>query len=250
MSFFSFDYNPSNPQVGDRVIVVGDEMLNNSTSIFLDWFTKHKGGEFYIIEVLGDNQVRLASPLTNSIDAYTWRTDWLQPAPSHLDADTYVMVAMAHDDIRYRSNRNWCDDMNQYTYTARQIKSRCGDNGSYFILDSNNYSWHRDWMFVMPEVQVQGRPIQEESYELRTVGEQTIVVGDEVVYPRLKRNGRVVKERGIVRARTSDYVYIQGRLVSTPINKVALVSRDGKDMFIPNSARVAKLEEAIGYQIS
>jgi hypothetical protein len=155
MSFFNFDYNPSNPQVGDRVIVVGDEHLNNAASGFIGWFADHNGGEFYISEVVGAGEVKLASPLTNSIAGYTWRTDWLQPAPSHLDADTYVMVTRAHGDMQYRGNLNWCDDMNQYTYTTRQVQRLCGGGSSnYFLLYGNNYSWHRDWMFVMPESQI------------------------------------------------------------------------------------------------
>jgi hypothetical protein len=154
MSFFNFDYNPSNPQVGDRVIVVGDEHLNNAASGFIGWFADHKGGEFYISEVVGAGEVKLSSPLTNSVAGYTWRTGWLQPAPSHLDADTYVMVTRAHGDMQYRNNLNWCDDMNQYTCTTRQVQGLCGLSSSYFLLDGNNYSWHRDWMFVMPKSQI------------------------------------------------------------------------------------------------
>lgn len=240
MSFFNFDYDPNNPRVGDRVIVVGDEQLNQTAEAnerAVPWFTKHKGGEFYISRVSEDrSSVALSSPLTNSINGYAWNTEWLAPAPTRLPEGTCVMVPAVNMNERYRHSSNWCNDMDNYTNEPLEIR-RPTANG-YFEVEGNGYSWHRDWMFIMPMQQ------------RITSTNEDFIVGDEVVFCRRKRRGIMVKERGIVRAVTGSELYFVGQRNGFGKSESVLLSRGGEDMFVSNSEQVRRVEELLGYRIS
>lgn len=229
MSFFNFDYNPRNPRVGDRVIVAGDDSLNQSATEdnrYLDWFTKHKGGEFYISQILDEDSVRLASPLTNSIDDYTWNPNWLEPAPTMLSEGTCVMVPNIYLDERYRSNGNWGDDMDRYTHQPLNIVRRT--SGDYFEVYRNGYFWHRDWMFIMPEVQ-RTAP--------RTRG--GFKVGDTVMV----LNTRSFGNKGVITAVGVDHCSVRSSTKprmshAFSCSRLMLLARDGKMTYEPNDARL------------
>jgi len=238
MSFFNFDYDPNNPRVGDRVIVVGDERLNQTAEAnerFIPWFVQHRGGEFYIREIVAGS-IYLASPLTNSIDNYTWSPNWLAPAPTSLPAGTCVMVPEIYLNERYRNNVNWCSDME--TYRCQTLNIRRPTSNGYFEVDGNGYSWHRDWMFIMPMNQ------------RITPTNEDFIAGDEVVYCRRKRRGIMVKERGIVRAVTGSELYFVGHRNGFGKSQSVLLSRGGEDMFVPNSEQVHDIERLLGHRIS
>lgn len=233
MSFFNFDYDPNNPRVGDRVIVVGNEPLNQSATEdnrYLDWFTKHKGGEFYISQILDEDSVRLASPLTNSIDDYTWNTNWLEPAPTMLQEGTCVMVPHIILDERYRNNGNWCDDMDRHRRNALNIR-RPTTNG-YFEVYGNGYSWHRDWMFIMPDVQ-RTAP--------RTRGD--FKVGDTVMVLSGHLGSRSFGNKGVITAAGVDHCAVTSSTKprmnhAIRYSQLMLLARDGKMTYEPNDARL------------
>lgn len=240
MSFFNFDYDPNNPRVGDRVIVVGDEQLSqmaetNERSV--PWFVQHRGGEFYIREIVAGS-IYLASPLTNSINNYTWSPDWLAPAPTSLPTGTCVMVPEIFLDLRYRNNGNWASDMDRYRCNALNIR-RPTTNG-YFEVDGNGYSWHRDWMFIMPDSHV-----TEQSTIVANTSVNGLMAGDVVAYPH-RMGVSSTKKQGIIRAIFGSSVYIAGKIDSIAKESVVLLSRNGQDMFVPNSTAVMNLESRIG----
>jgi len=242
MSFFNFDYDPSNPRVGDRVIVVGDERLNQTAEAnerFIPWFTKHKGGEFYISRVSEDrSSVALSSPLTNSINGYAWNTQWLAPAPTSLPAGTCVMVPEIYLNERYRNNVNWCSDME--TYRCQPLNIRRPTSNGYFEVDGNGYSWHRDWMFIMPDSHVTGQ-----STIVANTSVNGLMAGDVVAYPH-RMGVSSTKKQGTIRAIFGSSVYIEGKIDYISKESVVLLSRNGQDMFVPNSTAVMNLERRIG----
>lgn len=232
MSFFNFDYDPNNPRVGDRVIVVGDERLNQtaeSNERFIPWFVQHRGGEFYIREIVAGS-IYLASPLTNSINNYTWSPNWLAPAPTMLQEGTCVMVPNIILDLRYRNNQNWADDMDRYRCNALNIR-RPTTNG-YFEVYGNGYSWHRDWMFIMPESQ-RTAP--------RTRGD--FKVGDTVMVLSGHLGSRSFGNKGVITAAGVDHCAVTSSTKprmnhAISYSRLMLLARDGKLTYEPNDARL------------
>ena len=237
MSFFNFDYDPNNPRVGDRVIVVGDERLNQTAEAneqFIPWFVQHRGGEFYISRVSEDcSSVALSSPLTNSISGYAWSPNWLAPAPTSLPAGTWVMVPNIYLDERYRSNGNWCDDMDRYRCHALNVR-RPTTNG-YFEVDGNGYSWHRDWMFIMPDAQ------RTYARQPRTRGD--FKVGDTVMILSGHLGSRAFGNKGVITAAGVDYCAVTSSTKprmnhAIRYSQLMLLARDGKMTYEPNDARL------------
>lgn len=232
MSFFNFDYDPNNPRVGDRVIVVGDERLNQTAEAneqFIPWFVQHRGGEFYIREIVAGS-IYLSSPLTNSIDNYTWSPNWLAPAPTMLQEGTCVMVPHINLNERYRCNENWCDDMDRYTHQPLNIIHPTS-NG-YFEVYRNGYSWHRDWMFIMPEVQ-RTAP--------RTRGDFRI--GDTVMVLNGHLGSRSFGNKGVITAVGVDHCAVRSSTKprmnhAISYSRLMLLARDSELTYEPNDARL------------
>ena len=242
MSFFNFDYDPNNPRVGDRVIVVGDEQLSQMAEAnerAVPWFTQHRGGEFYIREIVAGN-IYLSSPLTNSIDNYTWSPNWLAPAPTSLPAGTWVMVPEVNMNERYRNNENWCDDMDRYRCHALNVR-RPTTNG-YFEVDGNGCSWHRDWMFIMPDAQ------RTYARQPRTRGD--FKVGDTVMV----LNGHLgigsFGNKGVITAVGVDHCAVTsstkpGMNHAISYSRLMLLARDGKLTYEPNDAKLVSRESVM-----
>lgn len=231
MSFFNFNYDPSNPRVGDRVIVVGDDELNALTDAGgVPWFAKHRGGEFYINMVSSDrSSVTLSSPLTNSIDDYTWRPSWLAPAPKSLPTGTCVMVPEIYLNERYRNNGNWASgDMDRYRCSALYI--RCATANGYFEVEGNGYSWHRDWMFIMADAQHAEPRFKE--------GDLVLVKGN--------ISNSIVNGKGIIRCTSpaqpiSYRIEMYGKIRVVSESRLILIERDGQHVFERNSIEAKDL---------
>lgn len=232
MSFFNFDYDPNNPRVGDRVIVVGDERLSQMAETnerAVPWFVQHRGGEFYISEIVAGN-IYLASPLTNSIDNFTWSPNWLEPAPTMLQEGTCVMVPHINLNERYRNSGNWCSDMDRYTH--QPLKIIHPTSNGYFEVYRNGYSWHRDWMFIMPESQ-RTAP--------RTRGD--FKVGDTVMVLSGHLGGRLFGNKGVITAVGVDHCAVTSSTKprmnhAISYSRLMLLARDGKLTYEPNDARL------------
>lgn len=232
MSFFNFDYDPNNPRVGDRVIVVGDERLSQMAETnerAVHWFAQHRGGEFYIREIVAGS-ICLASPLTNSINNYTWSPNCLAPAPTMLQEGTCVMVPNIYLDLRYRNNQNWADDMDRYRHNALNI--RRPTTTGYFEVYGNGYSWHRDWMFIMPESQ-RTAP--------RTRGD--FKVGDTVMVLSGHLGSRSFGNKGVITAAGVDHCAVTSSTKprmnhAISYSRLMLLARDGKLTYEPNDARL------------
>lgn len=223
MSFFNFDYDPSNPHVGDRVILVGDDVLNALADAGgVPWFAKHRGGEFYISKVSASH-IQLSSPLTDSINEYTWSPSWFAPAPTSLPAGTCVMVPEIYLNERYRDNENWAGiDMDRYRCSALYI--RCATANGYFEVDGNGYSWHRDWMFIMSDAQ---------HVQPRFKEKDLVLVKGSI------SNG-IINGKGIIRCASprQPFTYrieMYGRVQVVKEDRLILIKRDGQHVFERNS---------------
>jgi hypothetical protein len=149
---FSYDYDPSNPQLGDRV------MLSPNCPRSL-WSEDRFGNEYEIVSIASDSTVHISSPFDVGISTLVFRTEWLEPAPINIEPGTRVLF----HDLRtmggmYRDRDNINGLMvdvvaNQW----RQPITIDGDaslawSGRYFFVcqdgEQSPNTWHRDWMYI------------------------------------------------------------------------------------------------------
>jgi hypothetical protein len=156
---FSYDYDPSNPQLGDRV------MLSPTDCPRELWSENKFGNEYEIVSIVSDQSVvsngtvRIRSPFDSGITSFAINVEWLEPAPIDIEPGTRVLF----HDLRtmggmYRDRDNINGLMvdvvaNQW----RQPITIHGDvgeawSGRYFFVcqdgEQSPNSWHRDWMYI------------------------------------------------------------------------------------------------------
>lgn len=151
---FSYDYDPSNPQLGDRVML-------SPNCPRISWSDNRFGNEYEIVSILSNSTsaVRIRSPFDTSIETLQFHTDWLEPAPMNIEPGTRVLF---HDletmggMYRDRTNINqgmvnvvanqWRQPITIYRYATDSW------SGRYFFVCQNgeqsSYTWHRDWMYI------------------------------------------------------------------------------------------------------
>jgi hypothetical protein len=149
---FSYDYDPSNPQLGDRV------MLSPNCPRSL-WSEDRFGNEYEIVSIASDSTVHISSPFDVSISTLVFRTEWLEPAPINIEPGTRVLF----HDLRtmggmYRDRDNINGLMVDVVADQwRQPITIHGDaseawSGRYFFVcqggEQSPNTWHRDWMYI------------------------------------------------------------------------------------------------------
>jgi hypothetical protein len=146
---FSYDYDPSSPQLGDRV------MLSPNNCPRQPWSDNRFGNEYEIVSIASDSTVHISSPFDIGASTFYFHTDWLIPAPLHVGGGTRVLF---HDletmGGMYRDRSNINQSMvNVVANQWRQpITVDGGTHDMYFHVCQEGeyvpYSWHRDWMYI------------------------------------------------------------------------------------------------------
>lgn len=152
---FSYDYDPSNPQIGDRV------MLSPNCPRSL-WSEDRFGNEYEIVSIASDSTVHISSPFDVGISTLVFRTEWLEPAPIDIEPGTRVLF----HDLRtmggmYRDRTNINSLMvdvvaNQWRQpiTIHGDASEAWSGRYFFVCQGGEQSpntmcaWHRDWMYI------------------------------------------------------------------------------------------------------
>jgi hypothetical protein len=146
---FSYDYDPSNPQLGNRVMLSPNNCPRDT------WSEDRFGNEYAIVSIVSDSTVRISSPFDAGISTLFFHTDWLIPAPLEVGGGTRVLF---HDletmSVLYRDRTNINQSMvNVVANQWRQpIAIEGGTFDMYFHVSQDGeytpYSWHRDWMYI------------------------------------------------------------------------------------------------------
>jgi len=151
---FSYDYDPSNPQLGDRVML-------SPNCPRLPWSDNRFGNEYEIVSIISNSYsaVRIRSPFDTSIETLQFHTDWLEPAPMNIEPGTRVLFHDLHTMGGMYRDRNNINGLmidvvaNQW----RQPITIHGDaseawSGRYFFVcqdgEQSPNTWHRDWMYI------------------------------------------------------------------------------------------------------
>jgi len=149
---FSYDYDPSNPQLGDRVML-------SPNCPRISWSENRFGNEYEIVSIISNSTVHIRSPFDTSIASLQFHTDWLEPAPMNIEPGTRVLF----HDLRtmggmYRDRNNINDDMvdvvaNQWRQpiTIERDASTAWSSRYFFVRQDGahiSYTWHRDWMYI------------------------------------------------------------------------------------------------------
>jgi len=232
MPFFKFDYDPSNPRLGDRVIITGNLLLNSTLAP--EWYHNRKGGEYYISGISRSREdITLSSPFDSEVNIYTWRPDWLSPAPLRIPNGTQVMCPSITDSDMYENNTNWASEMSELIYTPMSV-SRTSDSGAYFFTDGHTWSWHRSWLFIMPEAQ-----LSNSSPKPRFKEGDLVLVKDSIIQ-------NVTNAKGIIRCASHRYPFtyrieMYGKIQVVSESRLILVERDGQYVFERNSIEAKDL---------
>jgi len=146
---FSFSYDPSNPRVGDRVML--SDMCPR-----MPWSNERFGNEYVIKSINMDDHMTIWSPFDRSVSQYRWHSEWLVPAPANIPNGTRVLCAsfseMLGNMFMFRDRANHNDSM--IASVERQMTSplivRNSDEvlSGYYYLSNEGWSWHRDWLFI------------------------------------------------------------------------------------------------------
>ena len=150
---FSYDYDPSNPQLGDRV------MLSPTDCPRELWSENKFGNEYEIVSIVSDQSVVIRSPFDSGITSFAINAEWLEPAPMNIEPGTRVLF----HDLRtmggmYRDRNNINDDMvdvvaNQWRQPIiiERDASTAWSSRYFFVYqdgERSSYTWHRDWMYI------------------------------------------------------------------------------------------------------
>ncbi len=159
---FSFSYDPSNPRVGDRVML--SDMCPRSI-----WSSDRFGNEYVIESLTRRGCVKIWSPFDRVVSGFTFDTEWLMAAPANIPNGTRVLCAsfsgMRSGMFMFRHRENHNDSM--IASVERQMTSplivRNLDEvlSDYYYLSNEGWSWHRDWLFItnIPIEQTNRQPI-------------------------------------------------------------------------------------------
>ena len=177
---FSFSYDPSNPRVGDRVML--SDMCRRSS-----WSNNRFGNEYVIRTVTIDGRIKIWSPFDSVASGFTFYTDWLMPAPANIPNGTRVLCAsfneMAGSMFMFRDRVNHNDSMMALVERQMEspliVRSSIGPTSDYYHLSNEAWCWEREWLFITNE------PIQQASRQP--------MIGDMVMITHGKLNG--VKKR-------------------------------------------------------
>lgn len=147
---FSFSYDPSNPRVGDRV------MLSATLCGMMSWCNNRFGNEYVIESVTMDGDIHIWSPFDRAVSGFTFNPEWLMAAPANIPNGTRVLCAsfseMRAGMFMFRDRANHNDSM--IASVERQMTSplivRNSDEvlSGYYYLSNEGWSWHRDWLFI------------------------------------------------------------------------------------------------------
>ncbi len=178
---FSFNYDASNPRVGDRV------MLSETLCPRMSWSNNRFGNEYVIESVTMDGDIHIWSPFDRAVSGFTFNAEWLMPAPANIPNGTRVLCTsfseMPGSMFMFSDRGNYTDSM--IASVERQMESplivrNSGDLISdYYHLSNEVWNWNRDWLFISNE------PIQQPSRQP--------MIGDMVMITHGKLNG--VKKR-------------------------------------------------------
>jgi hypothetical protein len=146
---FSFSYDPSNPRVGDRVML--SDMCPRS-----NWANNRFGNEYVIRTVTIDGRIKIWSPFDSVASGLTFSAEWLMPAPANIPNGTRVLCAsfneMAGSMFMFRDRVNHNDGM--MALVERQMESplivrnSVGLTSDYYHLSDDAWCWNRDWLFI------------------------------------------------------------------------------------------------------
>ena len=146
---FSFSYDPSNPRVGDRVML--SDMCPR-----LNWSNERFGNEYVIKSIDMDDHMTIWSPFDRNVSQYHWHSEWLMAAPANIPNETRVLCASFSEmlgsmfSFRDRANHNH----SMIASVERQMTSplivRNSDEvmSDYYHLSNDAWSWNRDWLFI------------------------------------------------------------------------------------------------------
>jgi len=147
---FSFRYDPSNPRVGDRV------MLSATVCRMMSWCNNRFGNEYVIESVTMDGDIHIWSPFDRAVSGFTFNAEWLMPAPENIPNGTRVLCTsfneMAGSMFMFRDRGNYTDSM--IASVERQMESplivrnSVGLTSDYYHLSDDAWCWNRDWLFI------------------------------------------------------------------------------------------------------
>jgi hypothetical protein len=146
---FSFNYDASNPRVGDRVML--SDMCSRSS-----WSNNRFGNEYVIRAVTIDGRIKIWSPFDSVASGFTFSAEWLMPAPENIPNGTRVLCTsfteMISSMFMFRDRLNYTDSM--IASVERQMESplivrnSVGLTSDYYHLSDDAWSWNRDWLFI------------------------------------------------------------------------------------------------------
>lgn len=149
--FFSFNYDPNNPRVGDRV------MLSPQCPV-AEWSELRFGNEYFISSIGDDGSIYLSLPYEDENLRYMlWSPEWLMPAPAIIPSGTRVLFAPLESlDSTYTDPGNVNESMiemvrNQMNSPLFVNQVSHFESGYYMMrqgLAIVPWRWHRDWMYV------------------------------------------------------------------------------------------------------
>lgn len=239
MSFFNFNYDRSNPRVGDRVIVTGNDDIKD-----LYWFRLKKGGEYYISSITECGLILLSSPFDGDTDDILWYPDQLSPAPMRLERVEHVRVALTARDDRYTSFPSWTQEMEEYVGLMLVTATETAHNGCIRLSGARrvlDWIWNREWLYIVPDLEAATSVVvsrrNEQSAKFKE-GDLVLVKGN--------ISNSIANGKGIIRCAShaqpiSYRIEMYGKIRSVREDRLILIERDGKHVFERNSIEAKDL---------